>query len=137
MQAVEAGTTLTAEHDQRVVPDWDHAFAEVLVDRRRRHSAGTKNAATPLRCVSGGYLTNACSCSASVPQGVVSAAWERQLEGGCGEGFFRFAWQEQVWLGYGLAGGNVKGVYCPAHSAERDRRLDAARTSAHAPHPSA
>jgi hypothetical protein len=136
MQAVEARAPRTTQ-DERLVPDWDHAFADVLVDRRRRRGAGAKQARPTLRCVSGGYLTNACSCSASVPREVVSVAWGRQLEGGCAEGFFRFAWQEQVWLGYGLQDGNVKGVYCPAHSAERDRRLDTARTSAHAAHANA
>jgi hypothetical protein len=136
MQAVEA-EAVRIEQEQTLDADWDHAFADVLVDRRRRRGAARKQARSPLRCVSGGYLTNACSCSASVPFEVVTAAWSRQLEGRCTDGFFRFAWQEQVWLAYGLQDGDVKGVYCPAHSAERDRRLDTARTTAHAAHANA
>jgi hypothetical protein len=136
MHAVQTGA-VRIEQDQRLDADWDHAFADVLVDLRRRRGGGTQESARPLRCVSGGYLTNACSCSASVPFEVVTAAWSRELEGGRADGFFRFAWQEQVWLGYGLQDGNVKGVYCPAHSAERDRRLDSARTAAHSPQPRA
>jgi hypothetical protein len=136
MHAVEARAA-RVEQDQQLSPDWDHAFADVLVDHRRRRGAATREAGRALRCVSGGYLTNACSCSASVPLDVVTAAWGRELESGRAEGFFRFAWQEQVWLGYGMQDGNVKGVYCPAHSAERDRRLDTARTSAQPVHPGA
>jgi hypothetical protein len=136
MHAVEATTMRTEEH--QLEQDWDHAFADVLEGLGRRgHGAATTEVGTRLRCVSGGYLADQCSCEASVPLEVVSVAWNRQLEGGGEEGFFRFAWQEQVWLGYGLKGGRVRGVYCPAHSVERDQRLQSARTAAQSPTPRA
>jgi hypothetical protein len=74
-----------------------------------------------LRCVSSGYLSGGCSCQATIPIGVVAAAWARDLEqGGAREDrFFRFSWQDGDWLAFGLHDGRVRGVYCPEHSAER------------------
>jgi hypothetical protein len=97
--------------------------AELLTIAR----AGSGRAAAPepaLRCVSSGYLASGCSCRARVPATVASAAWREELEQGrlC-EGFFHFAWRGDVWLAYGLAGGGVRGVYCPAHRSEREQRL--------------
>jgi hypothetical protein len=135
MQAVEATATRTEQ--EKPGADWDHAFANELVDLDRRHGSGSRQATDSLRCVSGGYLKDKCSCRASVPREIAGAAWSRQLADGCEEGFFRFAWQEEVWLGYGLRDGSLKGVYCPGHSAERDRRMQQARTSVPSPHPSA
>jgi hypothetical protein len=78
----------------------------------------------PLRCVSSGYLGDGCSCRARVPAAVAGAAWRDELEQGrLREGFFHFAWRGDVWLAYGLAGGGVRGVYCPAHRSEREQRL--------------
>jgi hypothetical protein len=79
---------------------------------------------TALRCVSSGYLGDGCSCRACVPVAVASDAWREELErvGVC-EGFFHFAWRGETWLAYGLAGGRVRGVYCPAHRCEREQRL--------------
>jgi hypothetical protein len=78
----------------------------------------------PLRCVSSGYLADDCSCSARVPAAVAIAAWHRELERGRPhDGFFNFAWRGGVWLAYGLPDGLVRGVYCPAHRAEREQRL--------------
>ena len=131
MHTVENGA-VSAE--QARLGDWDTAFAGVLTDRRRR-GARENQAAPPRRCVSAGYLADSRSCRASVPCEVVQAAWGRQLEGGSPEGFFRFAWQDEVWLGYGLKDGEVRGVYCPAHSAERDRRVHSARTAVPPPAP--
>jgi hypothetical protein len=78
----------------------------------------------PLRCVSSGYMTGGCSCRAVVPAGVVLAAWARELErtADSGDCFFRFAWRGEQWLAFGLANGHIRGVYCPAHRAERDAR---------------
>jgi hypothetical protein len=133
---VEAAAVRTEQH--QLEKDWDHAFADVLEGLgRRRHGPGASKVASRLQCVSGGYLANQCSCEASVPLEVVSAAWSRQLEGKAEEGFFRFAWQEEVWLAYGLTDGRVTGVYCPGHSDERDRRLQSARTAAQTPDPGA
>ena len=78
----------------------------------------------PLRCVSSGYLSDGCSCSSSVPVAVVIAAWRCELERGrLSEGFFSFAWRGGVWLSYGLPDGQVRGIYCPSHRAEREERL--------------
>jgi hypothetical protein len=77
-----------------------------------------------LRCVSSGYLTDGCSCSSRVPAAVATLAWRGERQ--CGrphEGFFYFAWRGGVWLAYGLPGGEVRGVYCPAHRSEREHRL--------------
>ena len=82
------------------------------------------NRQRPLRCVSSGYLTDGCSCSARVPAAAAIAAWQRELERGRRrDGFFHFSWHGGVWLAYGLPGGQVRGVYCPAHRSEREQRL--------------
>jgi hypothetical protein len=92
------------------------------IDRRRAPHADLP--ARPLRCVSSGYLSDGCSCEASIPASVVTAAWAQELKraGARGDRFFRFAWHGGVWLAYGLQDGRVRGVYCPSHSAERDER---------------
>jgi len=78
----------------------------------------------PLRCVSSGYLSDGCSCPSRVPAAVASDAWRGERERGrLHEGFFYFAWRGGVWLAYGLPGGQVRGVYCPSHRAEREERL--------------
>ncbi len=78
----------------------------------------------PMRCVSSGYLSGGCSCPATIPAGVVTAAWARELDraGDRESRFFNFAWQGAVWLAFGLADGQIRGVYCPTHRAERDAR---------------
>jgi hypothetical protein len=38
-------------------------------------------------------------------------------------GFFHFQWRGERWLGYGLPDGEVRGVYCPTHRAQREQRL--------------
>jgi hypothetical protein len=135
MRAVE---TAVRTQQAQLEQDWDSAFADVLDGLgRRRHRPSTSELAGRLQCVSGGYLADRCSCEASVPLEVVNVAWSRQLEAGGEEGFFRFAWQDEVWLAYGLKDGRVRGVYCPGHSAERDRRLQGARVSAQPPRPGA
>jgi hypothetical protein len=77
-----------------------------------------------MRCVSSGYLTDGHSCGSTIPLGVVHAAWDRESEraGVRRDGYFHFAWQDRVWLAFGLANGRVRGVYCPEHAAERDLR---------------
>ena len=77
-----------------------------------------------LRCVSSGYLGDGCPCEETIPLGVVTAAWTRQIGRSSipRSGFFRFVWQDGEWMGFGLEDGHVRGVYCPAHAAERDER---------------
>jgi hypothetical protein len=77
-----------------------------------------------VRCVHSGYLDGGCSCPATVPASAVGAAWARQLEYADvhEDQFFRFMWRGGAWLGYGLRDGDVRGVYCPEHSAERAER---------------
>jgi hypothetical protein len=77
----------------------------------------------PLRCVSSGYLSDGCSCRASIPTGVVTDAWAREQRAGVGgDQFFSFTWRAEVWLAFGLRDGRIRGVYCPEHSAERAQR---------------
>jgi hypothetical protein len=92
------------------------------LDRRRDERASCPE--LPLRCVSSGYLSNGCSCPATVPMAVVASAWRLELEhsGSHADRFFRFAWREGTWLAYGLSDGRIRGVYCPEHSAEREQR---------------
>lgn len=63
------------------------------------------------------------ACATRIPLGVVREAWLGELrEGQVLQGFFNFSWAGGVWLGYGLSDGRVRGVYCPAHCAERAAR---------------
>jgi hypothetical protein len=75
-----------------------------------------------LTCVSSGYLAGEGSCRCTVPGAVVRAAWagELALDGNNEDRLFHFAWRDEVWLAYGLAGGDVRGVYCPTHRAARE-----------------
>ncbi len=77
-----------------------------------------------LRCVSSGYLADECSCQATIPSTVVTAAWtsEQELLGAHEDRFFRFAWRGGVWFAFGISDGSVRGVYCPTHSAARAER---------------
>jgi hypothetical protein len=77
-----------------------------------------------LRCVSSGYMSDGCSCPATIPASVVRGAWTRELDrlGAAEDRFFRFSWRGGEWLAFGLRSGDVRGVYCPAHSAERAER---------------
>jgi|ERR1700722_9521377 len=85
----------------------------------RAHESGQGDM---MRCVSSGYLSSGCSCESTVPAAIVSAAWAHELEcGDCQESrFFHFAWRSHVWLAFGLATGEIRGVYCPVHRVQRD-----------------
>ena len=75
----------------------------------------------PLKCVSSRELSGGCSCHASVPANVAETAWDRAQGLGEGlDGFFHFAWQGEAWLAFGVAGGPVRGVFCPTHRVERE-----------------
>ncbi len=82
--------------------------------RRRRERA--------LKCVASGHLADGCSCPQTVPGAVAEASWSRRQARGARsmEGFFHFNWQGETWLAFGLTGGEVRGVICPAHRAERE-----------------
>ena len=86
--------------------------------------------AEPLGCVWTGYAANGRSCGSHIPEDIVIAAWRRELER-CGERadrLFCVAWQDGVWLAYGLNDGRVRGVHCPVHRAEREERAFVAET---------
>jgi hypothetical protein len=80
-----------------------------------------------LRCVWTGDPASGCSCTSSVPESVVTAAWRHELEQDdvLADRFFRFTWQNDVWLAYGLVDGGIRGVQCPPHRAEREQRTAA------------
>ncbi|MCW3068434.1 MAG: hypothetical protein JWL67_1059 [Solirubrobacterales bacterium] len=101
----------------------DVELATVVTNLASRRVMRGSASAPSLRCVSSGYLSGGCSCDASIPIGAVADAWARERRAGVhGERFFRFTWRGGTWLGFGLKDGRVSGVYCPTHSAERDRR---------------
>lgn len=77
----------------------------------------------PLKCVWSGFPSHERSCRSRIPGSVVVRAWHREMQlKGTEQGFFHFSWRSGVWLGYGLADGGVRGVYCPTHCAERESR---------------
>ena len=85
---------------------------------------------TRLRCGASpaDISSDGCSCRSRVPPWLVAvarvAAWSVERgRGSAHDGFFHFAWRGDVWLAYGLPGGRVRGVYCPAHRSEREERL--------------
>jgi hypothetical protein len=92
----------------------------VVIDLRSR----TRVEELPLRCVSSGYMSGGCSCESAVPAAIARSAWARELDRATApEGrFFHFAWKSEIWVGFGLPGGEVRGVYCPVHRAARDGR---------------
>jgi hypothetical protein len=112
---------------QKVATEQVRDGAPAPLDCRPTPSPASE-AARALRCLSSGYLSDGCPCRSSIPADLVKAAWLQELERGAvpGEGFFRLRWRGRRWLGYGLSDGSVRGVYCPAHSAERDERAFAA-----------
>ncbi len=93
-------------------------FAAGRAGARSRHSGEL------MRCVSSGYLSDGCSCRATIPSSVVTTAWAREQEllGSREDRFFRFAWRGGVWFAFGVGDGSVRGVYCPTHSAARAER---------------
>jgi hypothetical protein len=98
------------------------ASQDAFTTRRLARPARPKRLERAMRCVSSGYLSGGCSCRASIPAAVVSTAWKREQLAGGGDGFFEFDWRGETWLGYGVPGRGVRGVYCPEHTAERSER---------------
>jgi hypothetical protein len=80
----------------------------------------------PLECVWSSL--DGCSCGASIPIDAVTHAWARALDttGELQDRFFHFIWEGGVWVAYGLADGEVRGVQCPSHNSERAARSHAA-----------
>jgi hypothetical protein len=98
-------------------------FAAVVTDLASRRITRKSPSDPPLRCVSSGYMADGCSCRATIPAGTVTDAWAREKRSGAhGDRFFHFTWRGEVWAAYGLKNGLVRGVYCPEHTAERERR---------------
>lgn len=77
----------------------------------------------PLQCVWTRHPTNDYRCRAKVSARKVAGAWRRELALGAPAGFFQFHWRGEEWLAYGLLDGEVRGVYCPLHRAQREQRL--------------
>jgi len=84
----------------------------------------------PLRCVWSGSV-DGCSCKSRINRDVVAQAWQRELDasGDTEARFFHFIWDGGVWMAYGLADGEVRGVYCPSHNNQRAERSVAALCS--------
>jgi hypothetical protein len=119
MSAVQAG----AAGKQQDLGDGEFASivaALLQLDRRQRQTRAESS------CVWSGI--DGCSCEQTISTDAVIAAWDRELEaGGAREDhFFHFIWEGGVWLAYGLADGDVRGVYCPSHNTQRAARTHAA-----------
>jgi hypothetical protein len=119
MSAVQAG----AGDKQQDLGDGEFASivsALLQRDERRRQTR------TESSCVWSGI--DGCSCEQTICTDAVIAAWDRELDaGGAREDrFFHFIWEGGVWLAYGLADGDVRGVYCPSHNTQRAARTHAA-----------
>jgi hypothetical protein len=94
-------------------------IADIAARRRLREISDER----PLQCVSSGYPAGGHRCNERIPCRVVTAAWDRRRRSGVrGNQLFHFSWRGEVWLAFGLEDGRIRGVYCPSHSAERDRR---------------
>ena len=94
----------------------------VVIEMNSLARARERREDRPLKCVASRHLAGGCSCGAFVPAAVAEAAWARTqalLEEPL-DGFFNFTWQGEAWLAFGLAGREVRGVFCPTHRAERE-----------------
>jgi hypothetical protein len=105
----------------------------VVVDMAARARGERSSEDELLRCVSSGYMSGGCSCPRTIPRSVAAAAWAAECSLADGDRLFHFPWQGQVWLGFGLAGGEVRGVYCPSHRAGRDARSSGCEAQHYAP----
>ncbi|HTA35834.1 MAG TPA: hypothetical protein VK761_03875 [Solirubrobacteraceae bacterium] len=119
MSAVQVGV-LGSEQDLG-----DGEFASIVSGLLRRDEQ-QRSTRSETSCVWSGI--DGCSCRQTIATDAVAAAWTRELEAGgaCEDRFFHFIWEGGVWLAYGLASGDVRGVYCPSHNSERAARTHAA-----------
>lgn len=105
----------------------------VVIDMAARAQA-RRLAEPPFRCVSSGYMSGGDSCGQGIPADVVRAAWETELARCPGESrFFQFTWRGHTWLAFGLLDGEIRGVYCPMHRAEREARFAGCESQHYAP----
>jgi hypothetical protein len=124
MSAVQAGAVqVGAQGGEQDLGDDEFASIVSELLRRDEQQRWTHSESS---CVWSGI--DGCSCRQTISTDAVLAAWDRELEaGGAREDrFFHFIWEGGVWLAYGLAGGDVRGVYCPSHNSERASRTHAA-----------
>ena len=119
MSAVQAGVH-GSEQDLG-----DGEFASIVSALLRRDER-ERRACAESRCVWSGL--DGCSCQQATSTEAVTAAWNSELDaGGAREDrFFHFICEGGVWLAYGLASGDVRGVYCPSHNTQRAKRSHAA-----------
>jgi hypothetical protein len=113
----------SAPSDQAIVeePSASVRTTKHRTPARRSRITPKRTTGHSMRCVSSGYLSHGCSCQSAIPADVVLAAWARERRTGREDDhFFHFAWREGIWLGYGLASGRVRGVYCPEHRSVRE-----------------
>jgi hypothetical protein len=119
MSAVQAGV-LGIEQE---LGDGEFASIVSALLRRDEQQRWTRGESS---CVWSGI--DGCSCRQTISTDAVAEAWTRELDAGgdCEDRFFHFISEGGVWLAYGLAGGDVRGVYCPSHNSERAARTHAA-----------
>ena len=106
-----------------------------VIDLARHPLSHGHGVESSLRCVSSGYMSSGCSCTRTVPESLVAAAWAAaQQSRRAGEsGFFEFPGRGEIWLGFGVAEGEPRGVYCPQHRAEREARFAGCEAQHYAP----
>ncbi len=103
--------------------------AAVVVDLREQR----RTVEEVLRCVSSGYMSGGCSCTRTIAASAATAAWSAERTRGSASRFFHFAWKGEVWLGFGLEDGSIRGVYCQRHRAEREARSSGCEAQHYAP----
>ena len=90
-----------------------------MSEKTQRH----RSIAGQLRCVWSSYPDHQHSCRERIPRSVIMAAWRHcTARDEVRDGFFQFTWHGEVWLAYGVADGDIRGVYCPTHCAQRATR---------------
>jgi hypothetical protein len=119
MSAVQAG----ARGEEQGLGDGEFASIVCALLQRDQRERQTRSESSCVWSAGDG-----CSCQQKISTEAVIAAWDRELEaGGAREDrFFHFIWEGGVWLAYGLASGDVRGVYCPSHNTQRAERSHAA-----------
>lgn len=106
----------------------------VVIDMAHHPLARGRSAEASLRCVSSGYMSSGCSCTRTVPAAIATSVWAAELaRGGEKSRLFHFAWRGEVWLAFGLADGEVRGVYCAEHRVEREARFAGCEAQHYAP----